>query len=118
MLICSSRKRWVSRRFSRLSNPSTSWLGTHDCRRSFLMIQKPHDHLILSFSMNRNGARGTLIRVIGKFRSEDINELKFQIEGGDSPTALDLEEASIVDVDAARFFNACEDNGIEILNRS
>ena len=62
--------------------------------------------------------RGTLIRVIGKFRSEDITELKFQIEGGDSPTALDLEEASIVDVDAVRFFNACEDNGIAVLTYS
>jgi hypothetical protein len=62
--------------------------------------------------------RGTIIRVIGKFLSEHINELKAQIDDAGSPTALDLDEASIVDVDAIRFFNACEDNGIEVLNRS
>jgi hypothetical protein len=62
--------------------------------------------------------RGTLIRVIGEFRSEHINELKTQIDSGELPTALDLDEASIVDVDAIRFFNTCEDNGIEILNPS
>jgi hypothetical protein len=61
--------------------------------------------------------RGTIIRVIGKFLSEHIDELKAQIVLGKCPTALDLEEASIVDVDVVRFFNACEDNGIEVFNR-
>jgi hypothetical protein len=65
-----------------------------------------------------DAGRGTTIRVIGKFRSEHIDELKAQIEDAGSTTALDLGEASIVGVDAIRFFNACEDNGIEVLNRS
>jgi hypothetical protein len=55
--------------------------------------------------------QGTTIKVIGKFRSEHISELKAQIVRGKSPPALDLEDASIVDVDVVRFFNACEDTG-------
>src|SRR6267154_2591969 len=46
--------------------------------------------------------KGTVIQVIGEFRSEHIDELKTQIDS-DSPTALDLNKASIVNIDAVLF---------------
>jgi len=65
-----------------------------------------------------SGKRGTRIRLSGAFRSEHFDQVKAEIERGRPQVALDLEEMDLVDVDGIRFLNACEAEGIQVLNCS
>jgi hypothetical protein len=62
--------------------------------------------------------RGTRIRLSGAFRSEHVDQVKTEVERGGSQVALDLEEVDLVDVEGVRFLNACEAEGILVLNCS
>ena len=64
------------------------------------------------------GKRRTRIRLSGAFRSEHIDQVKAEVERGGSQVALDLEEVDLVDVEGVRFLNACEAEGILVLNCS
>ena len=59
--------------------------------------------------------RRTRIRLSGAFRSEHIDQVKAEVERGESQVALDLEEVDLVDVEGVRFLNACEAEGISVL---
>lgn len=54
------------------------------------------------------------IRLSGEFRSEQLDQVKAEIELCESPAVLDLEELNLVDVEAVRFLNACESMGIAV----
>jgi hypothetical protein len=54
------------------------------------------------------------MRLCGELRSEHLDQLKAEIERRGSTVVLDLEELDLVDVEAIRFFNACEANGISV----
>ena len=56
------------------------------------------------------------IRLTGEFRSEQLDQVKAEIELCESPAVLDLEELNLVDVEAVRFLNACEAKGISVLH--
>jgi hypothetical protein len=58
----------------------------------------------------------TVIRLSGRLQSEHLDELKTQVEGEQSPIALDLEGVTLVDIEVVRFLNACETNGITLLH--
>ena len=62
--------------------------------------------------------RGTTIRLIGRVRSEHLQELKEQLATAGSKIVLDLDEVTLVDVDVVRFLVACEANGAEVLRCS
>jgi hypothetical protein len=62
--------------------------------------------------------RRTRIRLSGAFRSEHVDQVKTEVERGGSQVALDLEEVDLVDVEGVRFLNACEAEGILVLNCS
>ncbi len=62
--------------------------------------------------------RRTRIRLSGAFRSEHVEQVKTEVERGGSQVALDLEEVDLVDVEGVRFLNACEAEGILVLNCS
>jgi len=62
--------------------------------------------------------RETRIRLSGAFRSEHLDQVKAEIERGGPQVALDLEEVDLVDVEGVRFLNACEAEGIPVLNCS
>ena len=62
--------------------------------------------------------RRTRIRLSGAFRSEHVDQVKTEVERGGSQVALDLEEVDLVDVEGVRFLNACEADGILVLNCS
>ncbi len=64
------------------------------------------------------GKRRTRIRLSGAFRSEHVEQVKTEVERGGSQVALDLEEVDLVDVEGVRFLNACEAEGILVLNCS
>jgi hypothetical protein len=58
----------------------------------------------------------TIIRLSGRLQSEHLDELKMQVDGKQSLTALDLEGVTLVDVEVVRFLNACEKSGVELLH--
>jgi ABC-type transporter Mla MlaB component len=62
--------------------------------------------------------RGTRFRISGELRSEQLNDLRTEIERGGPQVTLDLEELSLVDVDAVRFLNACGAQGVRVVNCS
>jgi len=65
-----------------------------------------------------SGNRRTQIRLSGAFRSEHFDQVKAEIERGGPRVALDLQEVDLVDVEGVRFLNACEAEGIQVLNCS
>lgn len=58
----------------------------------------------------------TIIRLSGRLQSEHLDELKMQVDGEQSPIALDLEGVTLVNIEVVRFLNACERSGIELLH--
>ena len=60
--------------------------------------------------------RGTRIHLSGELRSEHLGEVRAEIERGDPRVTLDLDEVNLVDIDAVRFLNACEAQGVEVVN--
>jgi hypothetical protein len=60
----------------------------------------------------------TTIRLIGRFQSEHIDDLKKELPGNGPLWVLDLEELTLVDVEVVRFLRACEAEGVEILHCS
>jgi hypothetical protein len=61
--------------------------------------------------------RGARIRLSGEFRSDRLDQVRVEINRAER-VPLDLEEVSLVDVDAVRFLNAREDEGIFVLHCS
>jgi hypothetical protein len=61
--------------------------------------------------------RGTRIRISGALRSDHLVQLRAEIERGGA-VALDLEEVDLVDIEAVRFLNTCEADGISVLQCS
>jgi len=63
-----------------------------------------------------SGKRGARIHLSGELRSEHLGDVRGEIERGDPLVTLDLDEVNLVDIDAVRFLNACEAQGIEVVN--
>ncbi len=57
-----------------------------------------------------------MIRLSGRLQAEHVDDLKAQLTSEPSGVALDLEAVTLVDVEVVRFFNACEQNGVELLH--
>ena len=62
--------------------------------------------------------RGTRIRLSGELRNEQLNDLRTEIERNGPQVTLDLDELNLVDIDAVRFLNACDAQGIKVVNCS
>ena len=60
--------------------------------------------------------RKTVIRLSGRLRSEQLAQLKTQMDGDQSRIALDLDGVTLVDVEAIRCLNTCEESGTELLH--
>ena len=65
---------------------------------------------------NYADGRKTVIRLSGRLQSKHLDELKTQIEGGQSRILLDFNGVTLVDVEVVRFLNGCEESGVEILH--
>jgi hypothetical protein len=62
--------------------------------------------------------RGTRIRLSGELRSEQLGDVRAEIERGGPRVTMDLDEVDLVDIDAVRFLNACEAQDVELVNCS
>jgi hypothetical protein len=54
------------------------------------------------------------LRLAGRVRAENIDELKSELEASGPMTALDLEDVSIVDIEVVRFLGNAERKGTEL----
>lgn len=73
----------------------------------------------MTFKIEKSFAGGTTtIRLIGRMQSVHLEELKVQMGESGSNCALDLEQVTLVDVEAVRFLNECESAGISVLRCS
>lgn len=60
------------------------------------------------------GGQCTVVRLIGRIRSEHLPELTAQLAGQSAAAAMDLAEVMLVDVDVVRFLSAAENRGIQL----
>jgi hypothetical protein len=60
----------------------------------------------------------TIIRLIGRIQSGDLDELKAQMDGNGSRLRLDLDEVTLVDVEAVRFLGRCKKCGVRLVRCS
>ena len=60
----------------------------------------------------------TEIKLIGQIECDVLGTLKEELQDSNPATILDLEEVTLVDVDAIRFLRDCEIEGISIRNCS
>lgn len=58
------------------------------------------------------------MKLSGQLRSEQLDQLRTEIDECGSRSVLDLEEVDLVDVEAIRFLNSCEAWGVSVLNAS
>ena len=62
--------------------------------------------------------RTTTLHLIGQLREENLEDLLEQMKGSGPQVVLDLEEVTLVDVDAVRFLSRCESDGVTLLHCS
>ncbi len=55
---------------------------------------------------------GTTIRLIGRMRAEHVEHVRAEIASSRAPTALDMDEVTLADVDAVRFLVSAERQGV------
>jgi hypothetical protein len=59
--------------------------------------------------------RRTTVRLIGRVQAEDLPKVARQLEGSAPRSVLQLDEVTLVDVDAVRFLNRCETEGVRLV---
>jgi ABC-type transporter Mla MlaB component len=79
----------------------------------------PSDPTSMTLKIERfSRKRGTRLRLSGELRSEQLDDLRAEIERGGTRVTLDLDEVNLVDIDAVRFLRTCEAGGIKVVNCS
>ena len=63
-----------------------------------------------------SGEWGTRIYLSGELRSQQLDDLRAEIEDCGPGVILDLDEVDVVDIDAVRFLSACEARDVEVVN--
>ena len=58
----------------------------------------------------------TTLRLIGHLQAEHLEALKAHMEGNGPRTVLDLDQLTLVDVEAVRFLGTCEKAGTALLH--
>ena len=67
----------------------------------------------MTLKMERFRAR---VRISGDLRSEDLDQVKTEIERCGTSAVLDVEEVALVNLDGVQFLNRCEANGVAVLS--
>jgi hypothetical protein len=62
--------------------------------------------------------RRTTVRLIGRVQAEDLEEVAKQLATVGPGVVLELDEVTLVDVDAVRFLNKCAAEGVRLINCS
>ena len=73
--------------------------------------------MTLRIATGSDGQRTTL-RLSGRIRSTDIENIREAMKGKAEGIMLDLEEVTLVDLDVVRFLGLTEAEGVELVNCS
>jgi hypothetical protein len=73
--------------------------------------------MTLRITTGSDGQRRTL-RLSGRIRSTDIENIREEMKGKAERIVLDLEEVTLVDLDVIRFLGITEAEGVELVNCS
>jgi hypothetical protein len=60
----------------------------------------------------------TILKLSGRIRSTDIQNVREAMKGKAERIVLDLEEVTLVDLDVVRFLGVSEAEGVELVNYS
>jgi hypothetical protein len=60
--------------------------------------------------------RRTILRLIGRLRSDCIEDIRQRVQNQASPTVLDLAQLDLIDLQSVRFLRDCQDKKIELRN--
>jgi hypothetical protein len=58
----------------------------------------------------------TILRLVGRIQSVNIGNIRAQMDDGNVPILMDLDEVTLVNVEVVRFLSNCEDEGIVLLH--
>ena len=58
----------------------------------------------------------TRIRLSGELRCASLDEVRAEIARVSSPVVLDLQEVDLADIDAVRWLNVCQTEGVQLEN--
>lgn len=58
------------------------------------------------------------LKVSGRLRRENLAYLQNRVKIDPTRTVLDVSEVNLVDLEVVSFLNACEDQGVEVVNPS
>ena len=58
------------------------------------------------------------VRLSGELRSEELDQVKAELQKCGASAVLDLEEVNLSDVEGVRFLNECEAKGISVVHCS
>ena len=91
-------------------------LGVRHGRRRLVFLYPTNRETSKMVMRIERVSRGRLmiLRLSGRLQSENLEQLKAQIEGSTGRFVLDLEEVKLVDRDTVCFLADCEANGIEL----
>ena len=70
---------------------------------------------MLRIETELDGSR-IILRLIGRVRSNWIEELRQRIQNQASRTVLDLAEVDLIDLQSVRFLRDCQDQKVELRN--
>jgi anti-anti-sigma regulatory factor len=71
----------------------------------------------MSFKIETIRSRNRVtLKISGRLRSENLPELRKQVETDPARTVLDISEVTLVDLEVVRFLNVCQDQGTEVVN--
>jgi hypothetical protein len=87
---------------------SAAWVWPSDCH-----LRDRDPHMVLKIEKVSDGPN-VLLRLSGRIESQQVQELKVQIDGSEKKFVLDLEQVRLVDLDAVHFLAVCETKGIEL----
>jgi hypothetical protein len=63
-------------------------------------------------------AQGTTLRLIGQMHMQHLQDVQMLIDESERAITFDLEELTLVDLDAVRFLARCENDGVPLLHCS
>ena len=70
---------------------------------------------MLRIEREKDGPR-TILRLIGRVRSDRVEELRKQVQNQTSSIVLDLAQVVLVDLASVHFLRDCQDQKIELRN--
>ena len=58
------------------------------------------------------------LKISGRLRRENLADLQNRLQTGPARTVLNVSEVTLVDLEIVRFFNTCQDQGVEVAKPS